>query len=129
MGNSKRRAGIIQITTNAERLDAKGNFSYNLGKPKRESIIGSDRTHGYKEKPQVAFVEGEITDSAKLSLAKLVTLEDATVVLQLAVGPDGPAKAILLKDAYYVGEGTGNSEEGNIPVRFESEEEGKEIKP
>lgn len=115
----KRRAGIIQVTGNGVRYDAKGNWTYNLGRPKRESIVGSDGIHGFMEKPQPAFIEGEITDSSSLSLAELVSIESATIVLQLAVGPNGPAKAIVLRDAAFTGEGTGNSEEGNIAVRFE----------
>lgn len=124
----KRRAGIIQLTVNGARYDAKGNFEYNLGLPVRETIVGSDGVHGFMEKPQPAFVAGEITDSSSLSLEALVSIESATVVLQLAVGPNGPAKAIVLSDAAFIGEGTGNSEEGNIEVRFEAGS-GKEIAP
>jgi hypothetical protein len=124
----KRRAGIIQVTVDGVRFDAKGNWEYNLGRPVRETIVGSDGVHGFMEKPQAAFIAGEITDSASLSLEALVGIEEATVVLQLAVGPNGPAKAIVLNGAHFVGEGTGNSEEGNIEVRFEAAD-GKEIAP
>jgi hypothetical protein len=124
----KRRAGIIQITGNGQRWDAKGNFSYNLGRPKRTTIQGADKMHGYMEEPQAAFVEGEITDSKDLSLDALVTGEGLTIVLQLAVGPSGPAKAVVLKDAAFTADGTGNSKEGNIPVRWESDS-GDEVTP
>lgn len=126
---NNRRAGIIQFNAGSTRYDAKGAFTYNLGLPKRESIIGSDGVHGYKETPQVAFIEGEITDSGGLSLAELATLDNVTVTLQLAVGPNGPAKVILLKEGYYAGEGTGNTEEGAIGVRFESRLQGEEVQP
>ena len=116
-----RRAGIIQLQINGSRLDAKGSFSYSLGRHVRESIVGSDGIHGFMEKPQPAFIEGEITDSPDLDLDALVRTEGATVVLQLAVGPTGPAKAIVLGDAAFIGDGTANSEEGNIAVRFESD--------
>lgn len=118
----KRRAGIIQFTVNGVRYDAKGSFSYNLGVQKRETIVGSDGIHGFMEKPQAAFIEGEVTDSGNLDLKAMCNIESATVVLQLAIGPTGPAKVVVLKDAAYVAEGTGNSEEGNIEVRFESGE-------
>jgi hypothetical protein len=110
---SQRRGGIIQFQVNGEIYDAKGSFAYNLGRPMREEIIGADRPHGFKETPQAPFIEGEITDSASLDLASFVTIEDATVTLALANG-----KTIALYEAYYAGEGTGNSEEGNIAVRF-----------
>ena len=91
--------------------------------------MGADGIHGFKEIPQPAYIEGEITDSAGLSLADLVTIESDTLTLQLAVGPNGPAKMIVLKDAAFAGEGTGNSEEGNIAVRFISSDEGEEVSP
>lgn len=109
-----RRAGIIQFQVNGEVMDAKGSFSYNLGRPMRESIIGSDVAHGYLERPQIAFIEGEITDRGDLDLAALVDTSGATITLRLNNG-----KTIALRDAWFAGEGTGNSEEGNIPVRFE----------
>lgn len=109
-----RRAGIIQFQVDGEIMDAKGNFSYNLGRPVREPIIGSDVAHGFMERPQIAFIEGEITDRSDLDLAVLVTTDAATITLRLNNG-----KTISLRDAWFAGEGTGNSEEGNIAVRFE----------
>jgi hypothetical protein len=119
---SQRRGGIIQLQVNGELYDAKGNFTYNLGRPVREAIVGSDTVHGYKETPQVAFIEGEITDRGTLELDKLVTMDGATVTLELANG-----KVIVVHDAWYASEGTGNTEEGNIAVRFEGRS-GEEIR-
>jgi len=109
-----RRAGIIFFKVDGTQYSAKGNFTYNLGKPKREAIVGADEVHGYKETPQVSFIEGEVTDSATLNLGTLVTLDGVTVTLELANG-----KVIMLRDAWYAGEGTGNSDDANIGVRFE----------
>lgn len=111
---AQRRAGMIQLTIGGVQHDAKGNFSYNLGRPVREAVVGADSVHGYMEKPQVAFIEGEITDRGTLDLAALVETKDTTVALVL-----GNDKVIMLRDAWFAGEGTGNSEEGNIAVRFE----------
>lgn len=119
---SQRRGGIIQLQVNGELYDAKGNFTYNLGRPVREAIVGADTVHGYKETPQVAFVEGEITDRGTLDLEKLVTMDGATVTLELANG-----KVICLRDAWFAGEGTGNTEEGNVAVRFEGKS-GEEVR-
>ena len=110
---SQRRGGIIKVQVDGEVYDAKGNWTYNLGRPKREEIVGSDAIHGYKETPQAPFIEGEITDRQTMDLNKLVTLKNATVTLELANG-----KVIGLNDSYYAGDGTGNTEEGNIQVRF-----------
>lgn len=109
-----RRGGIIQFQVNGVLYDAKGNFTYNLGRGKREGIVGADAVHGYKETPQVAFIEGEVTDRGTLDLNALVSMTGATVTLTLANG-----KVVTLGDAWYAGDGTGNTEEGNIAVRFE----------
>jgi hypothetical protein len=111
---SQRRGGLIQFQVNGVLYDAKGNFTYNLGRPAREAVLGADSVHGFTEKIQVAFIEGEITDRGDLDVAALVSLTGATVTLELANG-----KVIALRDAWFAGEGTGNTEEGNISVRFE----------
>jgi hypothetical protein len=110
----QRRAGLIQLQVNGEIQDARGSFSYNLGRPKREAMVGADRVHGYKEMPQVAFIEGAITDRGTLDLAALATGRDLTVTLSLANG-----KVIVLRDAWFAGEGTASTEEAEITVRWE----------
>jgi len=109
-----RIGGIISVATNGTRLDAKGSFSWNLGIPVRENIIGQDRAHGYKETPQTPFIEGEVSVTAALDVVALLELQDATVSLDL---PNG--KTVVLNDAFAAMEGTGQTEEGNLPVRFE----------
>lgn len=111
----QRRAGLIQLQVNGEIFDAKGSFSYNLGRPLREAIPGSDGIHGFKETPQVAFVEGAITDRGTLDVAALVGQRDVTVTVTLANG-----KVFVLKDAWFAGDGTASTEEAEIPVRWES---------
>jgi hypothetical protein len=113
MVSQARRGGRIQLQVNGELQDAKGAFTYNLGQPKREDVVGSDRVHGFKEMPQAPFIEGKITDRGTLDLQKLVSIEDATVTLELANG-----KSILLREAWFAGEGNVSTEDGEIDVRF-----------
>lgn len=116
MADTQRRGGTIAFNADGVLYDAKGEFTYNLGRPKRTPIVGATTIHGYKEEPQPAFIEGEITDKTSLDLNKLVTLKDVTVTLTLANG-----KVVILSEATYTGEGTGNTGEGNIGVRFETD--------
>lgn len=118
----QRRAGLITLQVDGEVYDAKGSFSSNLGAPLREAIVGSDRVHGYREMPQVAFIEGEITDKNTLSIPSLATLSGVTVTLTF-----GNGKVHVLHDAWFAGEGTVTSEEGAIAVRFEGT--GDEVLP
>lgn len=110
----QRVGGIIQVQINGTVLSAKGDFTYNLGRPKRETVIGSDGVHGSKDMPQVAFIEGEITDRRDFDLDTVLLATDATVTIGLANG-----KTIVLSDAHYVGDGNVNTGEGNMDVRFE----------
>lgn len=111
---ANRVGGIIELKIDGSIMSAKGNFTYNIGRGKKEAVIGADAVHGYKETPQVAFIEGEVTDRGSLSLESLVSITDATVYLRLANG-----KIIVLREAWYAADGTGNTDEGNIGVRFE----------
>jgi len=109
-----RRGGIIQFNVDGVLYDAKGDFTYNLGRPKRVAIIGADGVHGYKEEPQPAFVEGAVTDRGNLDLDALVTMTGATVTVEAANG-----KLVALRDAWFAGDGTVNTSEGEIAIRFE----------
>jgi hypothetical protein len=113
--SNQRRGGIIQLSRNGILLEAKGNFTFGLGTPKREAIVGSGTVHGFKETPQVAFIEGALTDSSSLDLAELFNGNADTITCELANG-----KVIALRDAWFAGDGQGSTEEGEVPVRWES---------
>lgn len=113
-----RRGGQIQVQVNGVLYNAKGEFTYSLGRPKRDAIVGSDnRVHGYKESGQVPYCEGKFTDTGDLDLNELVSISGATVTIALANG-----KVFVLSDAYYAGEGEVATDEGEIGVRFEGVE-------
>ena len=110
-----RVGGIIEVKVNGQLQLAKGSWTYNLGREKRETVLGSDTTHGFKTAPQEAMIEGAITDNEDLDLAALVLIEEATITLRLANG-----KIIVLRDAFFAGDGNGSTEEGEIEVKFVS---------
>lgn len=122
MAGQTRVGGLLSLKVDGNVYKAKGNFTYNLGRPKRDGVVGAEGVHGYKETPQLAFIEGEITDSIDLDLVTLLNITDATGFLEL-----GSGKVIVLNHAWYAGEGTGNTEEGNIGFRLEAEE-GEEVR-
>jgi hypothetical protein len=111
----QRKGGIIQVQVGGVMQEAKGTFTYGLGTPKRDTVVGADGVHGFKETPQVAFLEGAFTDRASLDAKALLETEDATVTLVLANG-----KTVVFRDAWYAGEGTISTDEGEIGVRFEA---------
>ena len=113
MGN-RRVGGIIFVKVNGTGFQAKGEFTYNLGKSKREAVVGMDVVHGYKEEPQVPFIAGKITDKDDLDLETVLAIKDATATLELANG-----KVIVLREAWYASEGEVSTAEGEIDFRLE----------
>ncbi len=114
-GSNNRRAGRVYLKVDGTQYDAKGDFSYNLGNDNREAIIGADGVHGYKETPQVAYIEGAITDRADIDLDRLTQADNVTVTLELVSG-----KTIVLANAWFAGEGGVTTGEAEVAVRFES---------
>lgn len=112
---SNRRSGILFVKIDGVQRDAVGDFTYNLGQPKREALIGADKNHGFKENPQTPFVEGEIRDASDLDLEAFLNIDDATVTLSLNNG-----KTIVFREAWYAGDGDVGSDEANIQLRFEA---------
>lgn len=110
-----RVGGTIAVKANGVALKAKGEFTYNVGGfDKSNTVMGHFGPHGYTEEAFEPFIEGEVTDDPTLNLRRdLIDLVDATVVLELANG-----KSVSLKDAWYSGDGTVGTREGNINVRF-----------
>ncbi|WP_027367403.1 phage tail tube protein [Desulfocurvibacter africanus] len=116
------RAGKLFFKVDGTLYDAKGSFTYNTGQPKREAIVGADGVHGFKETQQAPFIEGEITDRASLDLEKFVTIDGATVTLEMLNG-----KVFVLREAWFAGDGSVTTEEAAIAVRFEGMS-GEEVK-
>lgn len=113
MGN-KRVGGTLFLKVNGEQLQAKGEFTYRINPVKREMVAGADKIHGFKEEPQVPFIEGAITDSDELDLQAVQSTTDATVILELFNG-----KTIVLRQSCYASDGDVTHLEGEIQFRFE----------
>lgn len=110
----KRVGGVIEVLVDGQRMAAKGSFSYNLGTSVKTAVVGADRVHGYKEEPQSPMIEGKTTDSEDLDTKALTEISDATVAVRLATG-----KTVVLRNAWYAGDGVGTTEEGEFPLKFE----------
>lgn len=111
---ASRIGGTLFVATNGTRLAVKGSWNVGFGRSKREAVVGADQVHGYKEMPQVGFIEGEASAVPDLDVPALLDLRDATITAELANG-----KVAVLREAWQAGEGTLSTEEGGLPVRFE----------
>lgn len=115
------KTGKIFFKVGGTRYAAKGSFTYNLGIDKQEGEIGHDGAASIKVLPQLARIEGEITDRLDLDLKAFCSIVDETVTLELTNG-----KTIVLNEAWYAGDGDGQTESGNIQALFQAES-GEEI--
>lgn len=122
MANSNRRGGTVQLQLDGVVHDIEGEFTIGYGTPKREPIIGSNRVIGYKEVPQVAFIQGKVIDSAGLDVKALCNATDVTANMKLATG-----KTAVLRDAWYAGSAELNTGDGGIDFRIESASEAEEV--
>jgi hypothetical protein len=102
-------AGFLEITYNGNVLNAVGNFTLNLGRPKREFLVGPDRVHGYSEMPQAPSISGEIRDGSNLTADDILLMDDATIVASVANG-----KQYMFEGATYTGDGNIETEEGKL---------------
>ncbi|MBU1040049.1 MAG: phage tail tube protein [Proteobacteria bacterium] len=113
MANGNRRGGKIYLKKDGVMFEAVGEFSYNLGISKRNSLGGADlETQGYSEEYQENFIEGAIRDSADLDLKAFLSFDDATVTLELITG-----KTVVQSNAWYAGDGSVKTKEGEIAFR------------
>jgi len=109
-----RVAGVAYVKYDGRALPIKGGWTVGFNRLKREGIAGQDRVHGYKEMPQVPFIEGDVTTTAEVSLEALEDITDATVQLEHANG-----KVYVLRNAWTANVYEANTEEGTLKVRFE----------
>ena len=110
-----RRAGTLHITIGGVRRDARGEFTYNIGAPKRTAMQNeAHETIGYMSEGQTPSIEGAITDQSDLVLSDLVNLDDETITLEMANG-----KVFTLHNAWFAGDGNVTTRESNIELRFE----------
>lgn len=114
MAPKQRRAGIIELQYNGNTLDAVGSFTCNYGRNKKEGLVGPTGVQGYKENPQIAYIEGEIRDMQDLDVDDILLFDDGTITLTYANG-----KSFMLEQAWYAADGDIDTEEGKIQVKFE----------
>ena len=111
------RVGTLVLLIDGVQYALSGDFTLNPGVDKKEEVIGPDRSFGIKVTPQAAVLEGNVRDTDGLDVKKLLGLESVTVTAQLASG-----KAWVLANAFQTSDGNQSISDGEIPVRFVSQQ-------
>ena len=107
-------AGTVFLKFDGEQLQLRGDLTVTPGSIERESIVGQDAVHGFKEMPRAPFIEGNFSDGAAVSLEALLKQEDVTVQAELANG-----KQYILRNAWLVPSPELDTSEGQMTLRWE----------
>ena len=109
----KGRWGKIFLKVDGEIIEAEGNFTFNFGTMKKEEVMNAAGEYvGSKETPQPAMIEGNIILTKDQDWQGVTSIEDSTVTLELRDA------TLVLSEADYHGDGTGNTEDGKMDVKF-----------
>ena len=111
-----RVAGTTIVSVDGNQLSLKGSISCAFGENERESVMGLDGRHGWKEKKVTPFIEITCTMTEDLDINTLEAVTNSTVQVEMANGKRG-----VLSGATQVNQATMNPEEGEVTFRFEGE--------
>ena len=110
-----RIAGIAYIAVDGVNQMLVGEFTYNLSKVTRETMIGQDAVHGYAERPFAGFIACKLRDNQSLDAASFNGMKNVTVTAQLANG-----KTIVGRNMWTVETQEIDTSDAAITVRWES---------
>lgn len=108
--------GVCFVTANGRRLEIGNSVSYGVSDYVREVTRGLSGRAKVTKKPNVPFIEVELTTYGEVSLKEIADLENITVTLEMANG-----KTFVLTKANQVGAIEGDAAEGTSTARFEGE--------
>lgn len=114
MSSKNRLAGTANVSADGRTYMLVGELSYNPSSVKRETQMGQDGVHGYKEMPRQGRISGTFRDSGDLSVADINAMTNSTVVLSLANG-----KTIIGRNMWTVEDQEVKTAEGTFEVVWE----------
>lgn len=107
-------AGTAYFAINGTQYALRGNVTASLGDVQRESVVGMDGYHGYKEEPRAPFIQVDLGDTTEVDINEVNKLKDVTVTIELINGKTG-----ILRNAVQVNQLELNVGDGMYSVRFE----------
>jgi hypothetical protein len=116
--DSSRLAGTAYLTVDGVNYMLVGQLKYSPSKVSRESLVGQDGPHGFKEMPRVGSISMTLRDSGTLKVGDFNTnMVDVTVVARLANGKAVSGAHMWCVDAQEV-----DTNDGTFEVKFEGRE-------
>ncbi|KUY76114.1 phage tail tube protein [Burkholderia cepacia] len=117
MSGSQLLAGITNAKIDGVTYQLEGKARYSVAKVKRDSLMGQDGFHGFKEMPRPGSIKMSLRDSGGLSIADFNAMRNSTVVLELANGKIVTGRNMGTVEAEEV-----DTEEATFEVSFEGPE-------
>ena len=111
-----RIAGTTTIHVDGAQIPLKGSITLSVDTTSRESQMGLDGRHGWKEAQETPFVEVTVSLTEELDLTRLSAIVDATIQVNLANG-----KKAIIGRATQTNHVQISPEEGEVTFRFEGE--------
>jgi hypothetical protein len=109
-------AGKVFLKIDGELVALGGSVTVGVSDLERETIVGVDAVHGYKEMPKPPFIEAELTRKG-ISVQKIKDQKDATITAELIDGT-----RYVLRNAWVVTAIELDAVEGKFNVRWEGVE-------
>ncbi|WGL96299.1 phage tail tube protein [Arsenophonus nasoniae] len=111
---ANRLAGTAYVTVNGISIMVAGDFTYSPSRVTRETLVGMDSVHGYKEKPNAPFISCRVRDSGITTVADFNDQTNVNLVAELANG-----KTIIGESMWTVRAQEVQSEDAVFEVRWE----------
>lgn len=109
-----RIGGVLYFDVDGKRCAVRGNCTYSIGTASRESVVGQDGYHGYKENPAAPYIQMDITQMMNTKVSDLQNARGVRCTLGLANG-----KTVTLVGATQMNQIEVDAIEGQMTIRFE----------
>lgn len=111
---ANRLAGTAYLAIDGKNIALVGDFEWDAGSAVRETLVGMDGVHGFKEKPKINKISGTIRDTGGVSVVAFNNLTNVTVTCELANG-----KRVTGRNMWQVGELPTKAEDATFELKFE----------
>lgn len=109
-----RIAGEAEVTVDGQTYMIAGDFKYSPGSIQRETLVGQDRVHGYKELPRAPFISCSVRDAGSLTVNAINGQTGVTISAVLANGKQVIGRGMWTVEAQEV-----DTQEAKLEVKWE----------
>lgn len=107
-------AGIANASIDGVTKQLEGSAKYSPSTVKRESLLGQDGFHGFKETPVAPYISMSLRDAGDMTVADFNAIRNSTIVLELANGKVVTGRNMGAVDVQEV-----DTEDAKFEVKFE----------